>query len=135
VDGSPEAHEAAELALELAGESGAEVVFVHVRSVFDPLVEDELADVPHHLATVEQDEVLSEAARLADEKSVRFRLELLSGRPEEEIVRLADAIDAGLIVIGSRGLGTVKSAVLGSVSKDVLAKSGRPVAIVKSTTG
>jgi nucleotide-binding universal stress UspA family protein len=45
------------------------------------------------------------------------------------IVEIADELDARLIVCGRRGLGTVASAVLGSVSHVVLAHSGRPVLI------
>ena len=41
-------------------------------------------------------------------------------------VGIADEIDAGLIVCGRRGLGTVASALLGSVSRQVLAHAGRP---------
>ena len=42
------------------------------------------------------------------------------GRPDAEIVRLADEIGAGLIVIGSRGLGGVRRALIGSTSASVV---------------
>jgi nucleotide-binding universal stress UspA family protein len=45
------------------------------------------------------------------------------------IVETADELDARLIVCGRRGLGTVASALLGSVSHLVLAHAGRPVLI------
>ena len=45
------------------------------------------------------------------------------------IVDVADEIDAGLIVCGTRGRGSVRSALLGSVSHAVLAHAGRPVLI------
>jgi nucleotide-binding universal stress UspA family protein len=38
---------------------------------------------------------------------------------------------AGLLVVGSRGLGAITEAVLGSVSQTVLRKSGCPVAVVR----
>lgn len=46
-----------------------------------------------------------------------------------KIVEIADELDARLIVCGRRGLGTVASALLGSVSHAVLAHAGRPVLI------
>jgi nucleotide-binding universal stress UspA family protein len=46
-----------------------------------------------------------------------------------KIIEVADEIDAGLIVCGTRGRGAVKTALLGSVSHAVLTHSGRPVLI------
>jgi nucleotide-binding universal stress UspA family protein len=47
----------------------------------------------------------------------------------EAIVDVANELDAGLIVVGTRGLSGIKSLVLGSVSSAVLRHSGRPVLI------
>src|SRR5215210_5142440 len=41
------------------------------------------------------------------------------GKPEEEITALAEEIGAGLIVVGSRGLGGIRRAMMGSVSDAV----------------
>src|SRR5271167_3942119 len=51
------------------------------------------------------------------------------------IVELADELDARLIVCGRRGLGTVASALLRSVSHAVLAHAGRPVLITPERWG
>jgi nucleotide-binding universal stress UspA family protein len=45
------------------------------------------------------------------------------------IVDVADEIDAGLIVCGNRGRGSVRSALLGSTSHAVLQHAGRPVLV------
>jgi nucleotide-binding universal stress UspA family protein len=45
------------------------------------------------------------------------------------IAEVADEIDAGLIVCGQRGLGPVRSALLGSVSHALSARAQRPVLI------
>ncbi len=45
------------------------------------------------------------------------------------IIKIADELDARLIVCGRRGLGAVASALLGSVSHAVLDHAGRPVLI------
>lgn len=52
------------------------------------------------------------------------------GSPADRIVAIADEEDAALVVIGSRGRGDVKSALLGSVSHGVASKATCPVVIV-----
>src|SRR5215204_3791744 len=42
------------------------------------------------------------------------------GRPDAEITALAEEIGAGLIVVGSRGLGGIRRTMLGSVSDSVV---------------
>ena len=59
------------------------------------------------------------------------QVHLLRGRPDREIVHLADEIGAGLIVMGSRGLGGVRRALMGSVSDSVVRHAHCPVLIVR----
>ena len=47
----------------------------------------------------------------------------------------ADATDASLLVVGSRGLGAVSGLLLGSVAGYVARYSTRPIAIVPRSTG
>ena len=51
-----------------------------------------------------------------------------------DILEVADRYDAGLIVLGARGLSTFKSIVLGSVSHGVVQHARRPVLIVPPAT-
>ena len=53
------------------------------------------------------------------------------GRPEEEIVGLSEEIGAGFIVVGSRGLGPLKRALIGSVSDSVVRHSYCSVLVVR----
>jgi len=48
------------------------------------------------------------------------------------ILAVADDIDADVIVLGTRGLGNVKSLILGSVSKAVVHHADRPVLVIPS---
>jgi nucleotide-binding universal stress UspA family protein len=48
------------------------------------------------------------------------------------ILEVADEIDAAAIIVGTRGLGGVKSVLLGSVSHGVVQRSHRPVLVVPS---
>ena len=48
------------------------------------------------------------------------KVHLRNGRPEQEIVALAEELGVGLIVMGGRGLGGMKRALVGSVSDSVV---------------
>jgi nucleotide-binding universal stress UspA family protein len=56
---------------------------------------------------------------------------LRRGRKDEEIVRVAEEIGAGLIVMGSRGLGGMRRALMGSVSDGVTRHAHCPVLVVR----
>ncbi len=58
-------------------------------------------------------------------------LEIVSGDPSEEIIRLANIYQADLIVIGSRGLTGVKRILQGSVSSQVVEDAPCSVLVVK----
>jgi nucleotide-binding universal stress UspA family protein len=56
---------------------------------------------------------------------------LRSGDPDKEILRTAEALGVGLIVIGSRGLGALTRALMGSVSDSVVRHAHCPVFVVR----
>ena len=74
---------------------------------------------------------MTEALELADDAGVDAEAELLVGYPPNQILRLADDVGADLIVVGSRGLGGLKSMIVGSTSREVLAHADRPVLVVR----
>lgn len=53
------------------------------------------------------------------------------GSPREDIISVAKQVNADLIVMGSRGLGSIRSMLMGSVSNYVLHHSDLPVMVVK----
>lgn len=55
----------------------------------------------------------------------------LEGQPETSILAKAEEVQATMIVMGSRGLGTIRRTILGSVSEYVLHHSHVPVMICK----
>src|SRR5215216_5988629 len=59
------------------------------------------------------------------------RAHLRVGTPDEEIVKLAKELGVGLIVMGSRGQGGVRRALLGSVSDSVVRHAHCPVLVVR----
>ena len=52
-------------------------------------------------------------------------------RRDQAIVHLADELGAGLIVMGSRGLGGIRRALMGSVSDSVVRHAHCPVMVVR----
>ncbi|WP_375512258.1 universal stress protein [uncultured Nostoc sp.] len=63
--------------------------------------------------------------------SVSSELELVTGDPAEEIIRLANIYKTDLIIIGSRGLMGMKRIVQGSVSSQVVEEANCSVLVVK----
>ena len=56
---------------------------------------------------------------------------LLRGSSDRELIHLSEEIGAGLIIMGSRGLGGVRRALMGSVSDSVVKHAHCPVMIVR----
>lgn len=132
-DGSREGRAAVESAVELARDEGARLVCVSVVSVLDfgPR-ENGGGDVPaRRVPRAEDYPVLAEALELAEEAGVDAQAELLVGYPPKQILRLAHDVGVDLIVVGSRGLGGLKSRIVGSTSREVLAHADRPVLVVR----
>jgi nucleotide-binding universal stress UspA family protein len=76
----------------------------------------------------------TEGQRLADETVAALGLEgaetqVLRGAPGAALCDLADAVSAAALVIGSRGRGGIKRALLGSVSDHVVRHAPCPVVI------
>ena len=129
-DGSTEARLAASTAADLASSTDSELHVVHVGEL-----------LPTFLAQteVEPAELQREAKRLLDEQvraveeagSTVEEAHLRQGRADEEIVDLAQSLGVGLIVMGSRGHGRIRRALMGSVSESVVRHAHCPVTIVR----
>lgn len=136
VDGSPASDEAVDVGLDLAGAEGAAVTFVHVAPTVQLAVGSYLTvSVPvpvEELSAADEDAVLVRAAACAAEQGVEAKVVEQYGVPAEAIAAVADTVAADVIVIGSRGLGALGRAVLGSTSRKLLSQTGRPVLVVRA---
>jgi len=133
-DGSAPAQEAVEVGLELAAEHGAHVTFVHV------VRPNEWHRGPSWMSRIRNgtqperfETALAEAAAAAEEAGVSYRLQRMSGDTVHEIIAVADARDADLVILGSCRRGAVASALLGSVSSELIERAERDVFVVETS--
>jgi nucleotide-binding universal stress UspA family protein len=133
VDGSEEASAAARTAVELAERTDSELHMVHVGEV-RPVVH------PERRGYLARYEVIQEEAQNLLKEQVEevesaggtiSRAHLRMGRPDEEIVVLGEEIGASLIVTGSRGLGGMRRALMGSASDSIVRHAHCPVLVVR----
>jgi len=136
VDGSEQARHAASAALRLADRLGARLILVHVtptRTVVpvdsfpmgvDPSTYPRSSELACSEAEAAFDSLSSDVTEARVEREVRL------GEPAAVLAEVAADCGAELIVVGSRGRGAWRSAVLGSVSSDVARLAPCPVLIV-----
>lgn len=134
-DGSTASEAAVAAGVQLAAEQRAEVVFLHVVEAMDMVTTPfgPITAIPRELPQPFDDDALARAAEVAREHGVPAELRLVAGFEVESILRVADEIDAELIAVGSNRHGAVGTIVFGSVSKELVRRSARPVLLVHPT--
>ena len=134
LDGSPSADRALRHALALYGKTDDLVVdLLHVQP---QLVQRDVPDIAkagllERLELDAADRTFAPAKKLLDEARVRYSTRTALGDPAEEIAQHADVHGCGEIVMGTRGMGTVRNLLLGSVATKVLHLVKVPVVLVK----
>jgi nucleotide-binding universal stress UspA family protein len=142
-DGSEDAKLAGTTAVELANSTSSELHVVFVTQLpsvpgavsywsgvptgypyTDAELEDRIEQQARKLLDAEVEEVRSAGGEVA-------QAHLRIGDAAAEIVALAEDIDAGLIVMGSRGLGGIRGALMGSISEAVVRHAHCPVLVVR----
>ena len=74
---------------------------------------------------------LVESRALLDAAGVSYEVEVAKGDPAHTIIEMSERFACDLIVMGARGTSALRSAMMGSVSNEVLHASAVPVMIVK----
>ncbi len=130
------------MAVQVAEKFGSKLVLFNV---YEPLIDRISSTDPASIPAVTMSE-RSQRVQGAPEYSLKFlmackervksgkvfvEIELAEGEPVDEIVKKAKRGQFDLIVMGARGLGTLKKLLIGSVSEGVLKKAPCPVLIVK----
>ncbi len=147
-DGSQEAELAGRTAADVAEKTGSELHVVHVFGIAplgppvypvatdfegieqgEPLLEEDLVRTTEQQA---KETLEAEVEKVRSAGGDVAQAHLREGRVAPEIVALAEGIGAGLIVMGSRGRGGIRRALMGSVSDAVVRHAHCPVLVVRS---
>jgi nucleotide-binding universal stress UspA family protein len=137
IDGSKEASAAARAATEVAKATGSElhVVYAMQEERNRPHLGPEMWEgweagfeqaKRHARSWVEE-----QAEHMRGEGAKTAEAHLMLGRPDAAIVWLADELGAGLVVVGSRGLGGMRRTLIGSVSNSVVRHAPCPVMVIR----
>ena len=133
-DETDEARDAARVAAWLCGELGSRLVLLHVAS---PPATPGLASGGYAYPGERDYEAAIEAGKtVLDQLVAELHLgegvasQVLVGDPSERLREFAAHEGASLLVVGSRGRGPLRSALLGSVSSALAAEAPCPVVVV-----
>jgi nucleotide-binding universal stress UspA family protein len=136
-DGSEEATLAAETAIELANKTASKLHVLYVglaapqTNSYEEYYVGNYVQEQKELDRISQ-RVLDEQVRNIEASGGRVaQAHLDAGKSDVAITDVAEQIGAGLIVMGSRGLGGIKRALMGSVSDSVVRHAHCPVLVVR----
>jgi len=139
LDGSSHSLKATEAAIELAKKFDAELQLLTVTRPYKVspklrqyLEAENLLGEPKYVMDDMTNAIITEAKALADKaKLKKVKAEVREGKPARTIVDYAHNNDIDLVVLGSRGVGEVENALLGSVSQKVSLLSECAVIIIR----
>lgn len=136
-DGSEQSQKALEKAsLIAAGCNVDDVAIIHVYEEKLPDIEVYSSEaIERYMQVIEENKIemkkiLENALKIFEEKGIKARTILKEGHPAETIVEVGCGEEFDFIVIGSRGLGGLKKALLGSVSNAVVQQTEKCSVIV-----
>ncbi len=134
MDGSENSMQAAEWAINLAQACEAELEFLYVVNLKGELLRPTVLD--RHTSILE--DAIDLGKRLLDTAldlvpiSIKARGHCVSGDADETILKEVQALSCDMIVMGSRGIGAIHAAILGSVSGYILEHAKCPVVMIKA---
>lgn len=134
VDGSAVSLEAVRVAIRLAKDGlNTQVVLANVQeaATLYELVVAHDPQVIEQVSAAAGAHTLLPAQAMLNEAAIAFETEVASGDPAHTLVDIVERYGCDLVVMGASGMSTLRSALLGSVSNEVLHSAGVPVMIVK----
>ncbi|WP_408958229.1 universal stress protein [Natrinema sp. 74] len=129
-DGSDPATAALEHALDVAADVGATVHLLTVADTNEPSLTRLGGDVVDVLER-ESNEIVSDAAELAEQRNVSVVTDVVQGDPRSALVEYTTTDEFDLVVMGAHGRRGLGEYVLGSVTDHVVNRSDVPVLTVR----
>ncbi len=129
LDDAGEPKKGMEKAIYIAKLSGAKITGVNVMVVAPTLVST-VTNYRDYLSKKAQ-EMLDSIKESCEKQGVQFASKILHGNPASEISEFAEKEKVDLVIVGSRGLGGITGAILGSVANSLVHKSKVSVLVVK----
>ena len=134
-DGSVDSELALSTAVDLANSTSSELHVVHVVGLYYPdlqsLSDPAFEEILQGLEQEAQDLLDGQVRKIEEAGGTVQEVHSRRGRTDQQIVHLGEEIGAGLIVMGSRGFGGVRRALMGSVSDSVVRHAHCPVLVVR----
>ncbi len=128
-DGSEATERATEAAVDLSTKSGSELHVVHVwHDVPGPYRH---GFVKRELRRQGQEILDEQVRKIEDAGRTVTKAHLRGGRTTDEVIKLGDELEAGLLVVGSRGLRGVRRILIGSHSEAIVHHADRAVLVVR----
>lgn len=136
-DFSETANLALEHAVKMASLVDAQITLVHVVSTFAfrvnlPELEVDEAE-GKKLSTVVGSKLASIAEEIGSKHGVKVTTMVTSGRIREEVVRIADEIDADIIILGTHGVSGLREFFMGSNAFRIVSEAACPVLSVQDS--
>ena len=132
LDGSEHSSRALEVAIQLAKQLKCKLVLLTVYSMVAASGSSpELSLMAIDASRDRGKEILKSAEEKVKSEMIEVETELAAGTAVEAIVGKSKIGKFDIIVMGARGLGTVKKLLIGSVSEGVVKNASCPVLIVK----
>jgi nucleotide-binding universal stress UspA family protein len=128
-DGSEDAAQATTAAVDIAKRSGSELHLIHVWH--DVHTHRAHAYVRRELQRQGREILDQEVQRIEEMGGTVTRSHLRKGRTFEEVIKLGDELDAGLLLVGSHGYRGLRRMLMGSQSEDIVHHADRPVLVVR----
>ncbi|MCE9616981.1 MAG: universal stress protein [Nitrosarchaeum sp.] len=130
MDGSKNSMRGLDEAIYLARQCHAIITGLYVIPLSKPISDSQISHLEKYLLN-NASKFMSKAKTRAAQNGIIFDSVIIHGDEGPKIISYADNKSFDIIVIGSRGMGSMKEMFLGSTSNYVLHKSKIPVLIVK----
>lgn len=123
VDGSKLSKKASNYAIELAKKLGSTVIITNIMS--------QMSEMSYEEQEIQSKEFIKEIVDNAVKENVKVESMTLFGSPTHDIVTIARKSEADLIVMGTHGMTSSNSKLMGSFAKSTLEFVDLPILLIK----